>query len=250
MPEMATKNILIVGATSAIAEATARVWAAEHAQFYLIARNSEKLALVAGDLETRGARATTALLDVNELGRHAAAVDAAFRELGRVDVVLIAHGDLPNQQLCERSEEAALAATHTNATSVVSLLTLIANRMQVQGPGVIAVLGSVAGDRGRKSNYVYGSSKALVATFLEGLAGRMRPFGVRVITIKPGFVDTPMTAQFKKGLLWAQPASIAAIIHDRVATARSGSYYAPRFWWAIMVVIRCLPARILYRLNL
>jgi decaprenylphospho-beta-D-erythro-pentofuranosid-2-ulose 2-reductase len=245
-----TKNILIVGATSAIAEATARTWAAERAQLYLIARNSERLALVAGDLGTRGARVTSAVLDVNEFGRHASAVAEAFQVLGQVDVVLIAHGDLPNQQLCERSAEAALQAMQTNATSVVSLLTLISNRMQAQGSGVIAVIGSVAGDRGRKSNYVYGSCKALVATFLEGLAGRMQAFGIRVITIKPGFVDTPMTAQFKKGFLWARPASIAAIIHDRVASAPSGSYYAPRFWWAIMAVIRCLPARILYRLNI
>jgi NADP-dependent 3-hydroxy acid dehydrogenase YdfG len=244
------KNILIIGATSAIAEATARLWAAEQAQFHLIARTADKLALMAGDLETRGARVTTTQLDVNEFALHASAIETAFQALLRVDVVLIAHGDLPDQAQCESSHEAALAAAQTNATSVVSLLTLIANRLQEQGSGVIAVLGSVAGDRGRKSNYVYGSCKALVATFLEGLAGRMQASGVRVITIKPGFVDTPMTAKFKKGALWAQPASIAAIIHHRVASAPSGSYYAPRFWWAVMTLIRCLPARILYRLNI
>ncbi len=245
-----SKNVLIIGATSAIAEATARLWAAEGAQFHLIARNSAKLALVSQDLETRGARVSAAELDVNQFDRHAPAIEAAFDALKHVDVVLIAHGDLPDQKLCERSEQAALAAVHTNAASVVSLMTLIANRMQQQGSGVIAVLGSVAGDRGRKSNYVYGSCKALVATFMEGLAGRLQAFGVRVLTIKPGFVDTPMTAQFKKGLLWAQPESIAAIIHARAASARSGSYYAPRFWWLIMAVIRCIPARILYRLNI
>ncbi len=245
----ASKNILIVGATSAIAEAVARLWAAERAQLHLIARNSAKLALVSRDLETRGARVSAAELDVNRFDLHAPAIDAAFDGLKRVDVVLIAHGDLPDQPLCEQSEQAALAAVHTNAASVVSLMTLIANRMQHQGSGVIAVLGSVAGDRGRKSNYVYGSCKALVATFMEGLAGRLQASGVRVLTIKPGFVDTPMTAQFKKGLLWAQPESVAAIIRDRVACARSGSYYAPRFWWLIMAVIRCIPARVLYRLN-
>ncbi len=244
------KNILIVGATSAIAEATARLWAAERAQLYLIARNSAKLALVSRDLETRGARVSAAQLDVNQFDMHAPVIEAAFNALKHVDVVLIAHGDLPDQELCERSEQAALAAVHTNAASVVSLMTLIANRMQRQGSGVIAVLGSVAGDRGRRSNYVYGSCKALVATFMEGLAGRLQSFGVRVLTIKPGFVDTPMTARFKKGVLWARPESIAAIIRDRVASARSGSYYAPRFWWLIMAVIRCIPAGILYRLNI
>ncbi len=246
----AGKNIVIVGATSAIAEATARLWAAEGAQLHLIARNSAKLALVSRDLETRGTRVSAAELDVNQFDLHEPAIDAAFDALKRVDVVLIAHGDLPDQKLCERSERAALAAVQTNAASVVSLVTLIANRMQQQGSGVIAVLGSVAGDRGRKSNYVYGSCKALVATFMEGLAGRLQACGVRVLTIKPGFVDTPMTARFNKGLLWAQPESVAAIIHARVARARSGSYYAPRFWWLIMAVIRCIPARILYRLNI
>ena len=246
----ASKNILIVGATSAIAEATARLWAAEGVRLHLIARDSAKLALVSRDLETRGARVSAAQLDVNHFDLHEPAIDAAFDALKHVDVVLIAHGDLPDQQLCERNEQAALAAVNTNAASVVSLVTLIANRMQQQGSGVIAVLGSVAGDRGRKSNYVYGSCKALVATFMEGLAGRLQAFGVRVLTIKPGFVDTPMTSRFKKGLLWAQPESVAAIIRYRVAGARSGNYYAPRFWWLIMAVIRCIPARILYRLNI
>ena len=244
------KNILIIGATSAIAEATARIWAAEGSQLYLIGRNPDKLALVSRDLESRGARVTSAQLDVNDFSLHAPAIESAFQTLSRVDVVLLAHGDLPDQLRCERSEAAALSALSVNAASVMSLLTIIANRLQGQRSGVIAVLGSVAGDRGRKSNYVYGSCKALVATFTEGLAGRLRSSGVRMITIKPGFVDTPMTAQFKKGLLWAQPASIAAIIHARVASASSGTYYAPRFWWAIMAVIRSIPASILYRLNI
>ena len=199
------KNILIIGATSAIAEATARLWAAERAQIYLIARNADKLSLVAHDLETRGAQVIQDLLDVNDFERHAPAIEAAFNALEHIDVVLLAHGDLSDQRRCESSAEAALEALQTNATSVVSLVTLIANRLQAQGSGVIAVIGSVAGDRGRKSNYVYGSSKALVAAFTQGLAGRLDAFGVRVILVKPGLVDTPMTAQFKKGLLWARP---------------------------------------------
>jgi short-subunit dehydrogenase len=244
------KNILIIGATSAIAEATARLWAGEGAQFYLIARNADKLALVARDLETRGVHVTEGLLNVNDFEQHASALDAAFNSLARVDVVLLAHGDLPEQRRCERDPNAALQALETNAVSVVSLLTLIANRMQAQGSGAIVVVGSVAGDRGRKSNYVYGSSKALVAAFAEGLAARLDAFGVCVILLKAGLVDTPMTASFKKGPLWAQPEAIATIIRARVAAARSGTYYAPRFWWAIMAIIRSLPDRIMYRLNI
>jgi decaprenylphospho-beta-D-erythro-pentofuranosid-2-ulose 2-reductase len=243
-------RVLIIGATSAIAEATARMWAAQRAQLYLLARDTERLSLVSHDLEARGAQITAAQFDVNDLSRHAAVIETAFQTLNRVDVVLIAHGDLPDQRACEENVETALRALTTNAVSVISLLTLIANRLQVQGGAVIAVIGSVAGDRGRKSNYLYGSAKALVATFVEGLAGRMRPFGVRVLNIKPGFVDTPMTAQLKKGMLFVQPETIAGIIHDRVASAPSGSYYAPRFWWCIMLIIKSLPARILYRLNI
>jgi decaprenylphospho-beta-D-erythro-pentofuranosid-2-ulose 2-reductase len=250
MSDHTPKRILIVGATSAIAEACARLWAQDGAHLYLIARNPQKLALVAADLQIRGATVQQAQLDVDQLDQHGAVVDAAFLELDRVDVVLVAHGVLPDQLLCEQSVTAMLEAMRTNAISVVSLLTLIANKMQARGSGVIAVIGSVAGDRGRKSNYVYGSAKAMVATFTEGLAGRLQSSGVRVMVIKPGFVDTPMTVAFKKGLLWATPHTIANIIQRRVATARSGIYYAPRFWWLIMVLVRCIPARVLYRLNI
>ena len=242
-------NILVIGATSVIAEATARLWARAGARLYLVARDPEKLALVARDLETRGAHVVQALLDVNDFDRHAPVIDAAFSTLSRFDVVLIAHGKLPDQRKCEDSVEAALQAVQINAVSVVSLLTLVANRMKLQGSGVIVVIGSVAGDRGRSSNYVYGSSKSLVAVFSQGLAGRLGACGVRVLTIKPGWVDTPMTASFRKGPLWARPESIAARIHARVTSARSGTFYAPRFWRAIMLVIRCLPDRVLRWLN-
>jgi decaprenylphospho-beta-D-erythro-pentofuranosid-2-ulose 2-reductase len=243
-------HILIIGATSAIAEATARLWAQERAHLYLMGRNPAKLQIIASDLATRGAHVVSAALDANDLPAHPAALDAAFSALGRIDAVLIAHGDLPDQKQCESTTALTLEALQTNAISTVSLLTEIANRMQAQGSGAIAVIGSVAGDRGRKSNYVYGSCKALIATFMEGLAGRLRPYGVAVITIKPGFVDTPMTAQFKKGLLWARPERIARLIHSRVARARSGSFYAPGFWGLIMLIIRSLPAQLLYRLNI
>lgn len=243
-------NVLIVGATSAIAEATARLWAARGAHLYLVARNAEKLALAAADLETRGAAITQAVLDVNELDRHAAVIGAAFESLARVDVVLIAHGELPDQSACEGSAAAALHALKTNAVSVVSLLTLVANRMQLQGCGVIAVLGSVAGERGRRSNYLYGSAKALVAVFAQGLADRLHAHGVHLIVLKLGQVDTPMTASFAKGPLWVRPESVARVIHARIAAARSGSYYIPWFWRPLMAVIRCLPDSCVRRLNL
>jgi decaprenylphospho-beta-D-erythro-pentofuranosid-2-ulose 2-reductase len=244
------KRVLIIGATSAMAEACARLWAEDGAQLYLIARNLEKLSLTAADLTIRGATVQHGQLDVDQLDQHEAVVDRAFHALERVDVVLVAHGVLPDQSLCEQSVAAMLDAMRTNAISAVSLLTLIANRLEAQGSGVIAAIGSVAGDRGRKSNYVYGSAKAMVATFAEGLAGRMDRAGVRVIVIKPGFVDTPMTATFKKGLLWVTPGAVAKTIYRRIAAGRSGIYYAPGFWRPIMALVRVIPARLLYRLNI
>jgi decaprenylphospho-beta-D-erythro-pentofuranosid-2-ulose 2-reductase len=246
----AAPHVLIIGATSAIAEAAARTWAAEGARLFLAARSPEKLALVAADLSTRGASVDCVTLDVMHYHEHARAVEHAFRVLGRVDVVLIAHGDLPDQVQCQTNAGLLLEAMHVNALSVVSLASLAANHLEAQGSGAIVVVGSVAGDRGRKSNYVYGSGKALVETFMEGLAGRLAASGVRVLTIKPGFVDTPMTARYKKGLLWAEPSQIGAIIGARAKSAASGSYYAPRFWWLVMAAIKLLPRRILYRLTI
>lgn len=245
-----SKNILIIGATSAIAEATARLWAADGAQLYLLARNPTKLQLVAQNLLSRGAQVRFAVLDANDIEQHCAVFEEAFRHYPRVDVVVIAHGVLPDQKNCEGSVQHTLESLQVNAVSTVAMLTVLANRMQVQGSGVIVVIGSVAGDRGRKSNYVYGSAKALLATFLEGLAGRMQQAGVGIINIKPGFVDTPMTSHFQKGLLWAKPEAIARIIQARANAGQSGGFYAPRFWWLIMLVIKHIPSRILYRLNL
>jgi decaprenylphospho-beta-D-erythro-pentofuranosid-2-ulose 2-reductase len=166
-----------------------------------------------------------------------------------VDTVLIAHGELPSQVDSENNVDKMLASIQVNAVSVLALLTVIANRLRSQRSGVIAVIGSVAGDRGRKSNYVYGSAKATVAAFTEGLAGRMKPYGVAIVLIKPGLVDTPMTAAFKKGLLWTSPDSVAKQIVRRVAARQSGAFYAPVHWKLIMLVVRAIPARIFYNLN-
>ncbi len=130
-------------------------------------------------------------------------VDAAFEALGGLDTALIAHGTLPDQKSCEESFEAAHRAFEINALGVMSLLTHLANRFEAQGFGTIAVLGSVAGDRGRQSNYVYGAAKGAISVFMQGLRNRLHRRGVHVLTIKPGWVITPMTAAFPKGILWS-----------------------------------------------
>lgn len=242
-------GILIIGATSAIAEATARIFAVQGEPIFLVGRSAEKLAAIASDLSVRGSpRVSFGVLDANDLAGHEAMIEQADQFLAGFDRVLIAHGTLSDQAACEDSVSLALHELKTNALSVVALLTRISNRMVQRCAGTIAVISSVAGDRGRSSNYVYGSAKALVTVFLSGLRQRLRPAGVAVITIKPGFVDTPMTAAFPKGPLWTRPDTIARGI-ARAFARKSPVVYLPGFWWGVMWVIRAIPERIFVRLR-
>ena len=244
------RKILIVGATSAIAEATARLFAADGDSLFLVARNRERLQAVADDLITRGAgRVGTEAMDVLEYERHAALLDHAAAALDGLDTVLIAHGTLPDQKACERSFHLTHEALEINAMSVISLLTHVASRFETQGHGTIAVISSVAGDRGRQSNYVYGTAKAAVSTFLQGLRNRLDKSGVSVLTIKPGFVDTPMTADLQKGPLWVSPQQIAAGIFNAMQKNKN-VVYLPRFWAGIMFIIRAIPEHLFKRLSL
>ena len=244
------RKTLIIGATSAIAEATARILAGHGDSLYLVARNQARLASIAADLSVRGSpRVGSEVLDANDVAGHAAMLERAAAFLGGYDTVLIAHGTLSDQKACETSVELTLQEINTNALSVVALLTRVANHLAQQRSGTIAVISSVAGDRGRGSNYVYGSAKALVTAFLSGLRQRLGKVGVGVVTIKPGFVDTPMTAAFPKGPLWARPESVAQGIVKAI-DRRSGTVYLPGFWWPIMFVIRAIPERVFLRLSL
>ena len=244
------RKTLIIGATSAIAEATARMLAERGDALYLVARNEPRLAAIAADLSVRGSpRVGCEVLDANDVAAHESMLARAESFLAGCDSVLIAHGTLSDQKACETSVELTLQELNTNALSVVALLTRIANRMAQRGAGSIAVISSVAGDRGRGSNYVYGSAKALVTAFLSGLRQRLGQCGVNVVTIKPGFVDTPMTAAFTKGALWARPERIAAGI-VRAIDRNSSTVYLPGFWRPIMWVIRTIPERVFLRLSL
>lgn len=241
------QRILIIGATSAIAEATARLYAARGAALHLVGRDATRLQEMASDLAVRGGQASHTVLDVNELDAHAAMLDAAVAALGGLDVALIAHGTLPDQAACDASVELALREFATNGTSTIALCTALAQRLRPGG--TLAVISSVAGDRGRASNYLYGSAKAAVSAHLSGLGQRLYHFGVNVLTIKPGFVDTPMTSSFKKGVLWAKPARVAHGIVDAVDRRRA-VVYLPGFWWAIMFVIKSIPEFIFRRISL
>lgn len=244
------RKILFVGATSAIAQETAKLLATTGDRLFLVARNRERLEAVAKDLQIRcGNDVGSFPLDVNELDRHEQMLDAAREWLDGVDTVLIAHGSLPDQKACEASFEKMRSELQTNFISVASLLTHVANRFEAQGFGTIAVISSVAGDRGRGSNYVYGTAKAAVSTLLQGLRGRLHRSGVRVLTIKPGFVDTPMTADFEKGLLWAQPGKVAKGIVQAISKGRE-VVYVPWFWRWIMLILRMIPEGIFKKLTI
>ena len=243
------RRALIIGATSAIAEATARLLARRGDVLYLVARDGARLADIAADLAVRGSpRVGTDVMDVNDFAAHQAVLERAEAFLDGIDTVLIAHGTLGDQRACEGSVRLTLQELTTNALSVVALLTPLANYLAARGAGTIAVISSVAGDRGRSSNYVYGSAKALVTAFLSGLRQRLARRGVAVITIKPGFVDTPMTARFRKGLLWVTPQRIAAGI-VRALDRRSRIVYLPAFWRPIMLLVRMMPESLFVRLS-
>lgn len=235
------KKILIIGATSTIAEAIARIWAQRGDELFLVGRNQERLNSVTKDLKVRGApKVNSYCMDANNFDQHLSMLDKAFSVLGTIDIVLIAHGTLSNQKECEQSIDLTIQEIKTNALSVIALLTHLANRFKKQGVGTIAVISSVAGDRGRASNYVYGSAKAMVTTFTSGLRQRLYKSGVSVVTIKLGFVDTPMTAEFKKGLLWAKPVAVAVKI-DKIISKKINEIYVPKFWWVIMKIIKAIP---------
>jgi len=245
------KKILIIGATSAIAEATAQRYAKEGASLYLLARNEERLASLIADLKIRGASsATYALLDVNDRSRHEAVLKEVIKTLGTIDVALVAHGTFGDQKACEDDVERALLEFETNAVSTMALLTRLANLFEKQHGGTIAVISSVAGDRGRPSNYVYGTAKAAVTTFCEGLQARMFRSGVHVLIIKPGMVATPMTEGLTMpALLVAKPDQIAADI-VRAIEKKTDTLYTPWFWKYIMAGIIHLPSALFKKANL
>jgi short-subunit dehydrogenase len=245
-----TKKILVLGATSGIAEATCRIWAAQGAQLFLIARNAEKLAAVAADLKTRGASYVgTAVADLDDTDKHAELLSHAVNSLTGMDVAYLAYGILGDQPRAEQEFDHAAQILHSNFVAPVSLLTWLANFCVQRRAGVLAVLSSVAGDRGRKSNYVYGASKAGLSAFLAGLRNRIDREGVTVLTIKPGPVKTAMTASMKGSEKFADVNKVAASIANAI-DKRADNLYVPFQWQPIMFVIRNIPDRIFKKLNL
>ena len=236
------QNILIVGATSGIAEAVARRYAQQGARLFLTARNKIRLQTLSTDLAARGAREVqTFIVDANDSDRMSQMMDAAWEAFGTVDVALVAHGTLPDQQRTEIEIQYAIAEFRNNAESVIVCLALLAERFKSQSNGVIAVIGSVAGDRGRAGNYLYGAAKAAIDTYASGLRARLFKLGIHVMTIKPGFVYTPMTVDLNLPTrLTATPDSVAKDIQSAIEN-RVDVLYTPWFWRWILLIIRSIP---------
>jgi short-subunit dehydrogenase len=244
------RKILVLGATSGIAEATCRIWAYQGASLFLVARNAEKLAAVAADLKTRGAsHVDTAVADLDDTDQHPALLAHAINSLTGMDIAYLTHGILGDQTEAERDFNTAAQILHTNFVAPVSLLTWLANFCVQRRAGTLAVISSVAGDRGRKSNYLYGSSKAGLSAFLGGLRNRVDREGVTVLTIKPGPVKTAMTANMPKSEKFADVESVAESIVSAI-DKRKDILYVPFQWQPIMFIIRNIPERIFKKLNL
>ena len=243
-------KVLIFGATSAIAHETAKRFARDGAELCLVGRNEDRLHANSRDLLARGAQRTeTIAADLSDLDQHAKLVADAWQVLGGVDAVLLAHGTLGDQGASQADAEEAVRQFTTNATSYVSLLTLLANRMEPQRQGCIAVISSVAGERGRSSNYVYGSAKSAVTQFTSGLRGRLAKSGIAVVTIKPGVVDTPMTAHMRKGPLTARADAVGHRIYESMLKGRD-VVYTPWYWGPIMFAIRHIPEPVFKRMKM
>ena len=244
------KKVVVIGATSAVAQSIAKIHAARRDALLLVARNEQRLQAIKDDLLVHGADSCSLyVLDLCNTEEHDTLWQEIYKDCGKLDVAYIAHGVLPDQKECEESYEKALQSLEVNALSVISLLTGLASRMEADRSGKIVAISSVAGDRGRASNYVYGTAKAAVSTFLQGLRNRLQKSGVTVLTVKPGFIDTPMTKDFEKGMLWAKPDKVAADIVN--ATDRNKNViYTPSFWFLIMLIIKLIPERIFKRLSI
>lgn len=246
------KRIVIIGATSTIAMHCARLWVEkEPVILTLVSRDKKKTEQIAADLRVRNPQTDIQIIEAHFLDPFTIKqlVDSIVAE-GPLHLVLIAHGSLPDQAVCEQDLTLCRDALTINALSPVLFAEAFAGYMQQANQGTLAIIGSVAGDRGRKSNYVYGAAKGLITRYAEGLQHRLAKTNVKIILIKPGPTNTPMTASLKQqvGAL-AEPDDVARIITTGIKKGKA-VIYAPTKWALIMFVIRHLPSFVFNRINI
>ena len=244
------QKILILGANSAIAKSTARIWASRGAKLYLVGRSEKKLSALMQDLKARGnPNIFGESIDLTDFSQHDSLLARAKHQLGGIDLAFIAHGSLGDQKTAERSWEASKELLDVNFLSPASLSSRLANEFESSKHGHLCVITSVAGDRGRASNYVYGTAKGALSIFLSGLRNRLAVLNIAVTDLRLGFVDTPMTENYPKGPLWASPEVVAQGIVTAVERKKD-VVYLPWFWCWIMMIIRNIPEKIFKRLKI
>jgi short-subunit dehydrogenase len=245
------RRIVIVGATSAIAEHCARLWARQGpVDLVLVGRDAERLKRLASDLEVRSSDSSIRIVPIDFLNSEA--ISSTVEEIAKtpIDIVLIAHGMLPSQDACQEDLLTCREALEVNGISPALFAEAFAGAMDENREGTIALIGSVAGDRGRKSNYAYGSAKAMIEHYAQGLQHRFFGTKIKVVFIKPGPTDTPMTARLKaEGVSLTPVVDAARRIVDAIDKGRR-TVYVPCYWSVIMRALRCLPGFIFYRLNI
>ncbi len=245
---MSKSNVVVVGATSAVAQATIRIWAQRGMELTLIARNVGALERIAADARVRGAPTVAAVIgDLTDT----AFITATVRAMQVPRVALVAYGSLTDSARADSDVEYLASELTANFTSAALWAQSLAERMAADSAsgGTIAVISSVAGDRGRGSNHAYGAAKAGLTAFCSGLRARMAARRVHVVTVKPGFIDSPMTAHIaRKGALWATPDAIAKGIVTAIDKKRD-VVYLPGFWRLIMLIITHVPEGIFKRLK-
>lgn len=243
-------NVLILGATSPIARAVAQEYASHGHDLYLASRDAEHAVALANDLSVRHqVRALGGSFEATELETHDAFIAQVEEELGPLEVALVAFGDMGEQARSQQDSEAARHVIDVNYTGAVSLCEAIAGRMIARGKGSILGISSVAGERGRQSNYIYGSAKGAFTLYLQGLRNRAHESGVHVMTAKLGFVDTRMTEGLDTKIPIASPEEVGRALY-RAQQRHTDVLYYPRFWAGIMGVIRAIPEGVFKRLKL
>ena len=243
-------KIIIIGATSAIARSTARLYAEQNSQIFLVGRDEGRLRELKADLELRGANSIENLtLDITNCNEHANVINKSIQFLGHIDIAIICHGSLPDQKKCESNFREIEKTININGLTTISFCTEISKQLELQKAGTLAVITSVAGDRGRQPNFIYGAAKSMVSTYLQGLRGKLLPFDVHVIDIKPGLVDSPMTAKFEKGALWSTPELVAIDIVSGIKKKRH-TIYTPSYWRFIMAAVCSIPEVIFKKIKI
>lgn len=240
---------IILGATSSMARAFARAVAAEGAGVLLAGRDADDLAALAADCRLRGARIAEAVaFDARDAGTFGAVIERTEAEEGELNAAVFV-GSMPPQAAIDADPSLIGGVVADSLTGPAQFLQMLAPLMEARGGGTVVGVGSVAGDRGRLGNYVYGSAKAGFATYLSGLRNRLTRAGGHVVTVKPGFVDTAMTWGLPGLFLVASPEAVAADLLKAVRKKRN-VIYAPFFWRYIMLIIRHIPEPIFKKMKI